>query len=66
MASELNKRGIKNQIEGNAKEVEGKARSKIARMTGNRTEERKGIARELEGKVQKALGEAQRKMADDD
>ena len=66
MASELNKRGIKNQIVGNAKEVEGKARRKIARMSGNKTEERRGIAKELEGKVQKALGAAQRKIADED
>ena len=66
MASNLKKRGLENEIKGGVKEIAGKARQKIGKAVGSKTQQRKGIAKELEGKVQKALGQAQRQIAADD
>ncbi len=63
MGSDLDKRGIKNEIKGSVKEAEGKALKTIGNVTGNESEQRKGDAKELEGMVQKATGEAQREIA---
>ena len=66
MDSKLNKRGIKNQIKGGAKEIEGKARKAIGDLTDNKKEQRKGTVKEVEGKVQKAIGDVQRDVAEED
>jgi uncharacterized protein YjbJ (UPF0337 family) len=66
MTSDLNKRGIKDEIEGGAKEVEGKVRTAVGNVTGNKSEQQKGAEKELEGKVQKAVGKVERDVADQD
>ena len=57
---DLTNRGISNQVEGAAKELEGKVRGGIGDATDNHSEHLKGHAKELEGKIQKKFGEAQR------
>lgn len=60
MADDLGTDGLKNQVKGGAKEVEGKARNAAGGVTGDTSEQLKGKAKELEGKAQRNIGEAQR------
>ena len=47
----------KDQAKGHLKDMAGKARSKVGKMTGNRSEQAKGMANRAEGKVQKGVGD---------
>lgn len=47
----------KDQAKGHMKDIAGKARQKIGKLTGNRSEQAKGMANRAEGKVQKAVGD---------
>lgn len=60
MAKDLNQRGIENQVEGTAKEMEGQVRGDLGDATDDTSEHIKGRAKELEGKIQKNFGKAQR------
>ena len=62
---DLNKRGLKNEVKGTAKEIEGKVRKGVGNITGNTSEQIKGTAKEIEGKVQKTVGKAQREVAEE-
>ena len=59
MGNDLGNDGLKNQVKGASKEVEGKARNAAGGLTGNTSEQLKGKAKELEGKAQRNVGEAQ-------
>jgi uncharacterized protein YjbJ (UPF0337 family) len=60
----LRDRGMKNEIEGTAKEIEGKVRDGVADLTGDTSEQIKGKAKTVEGKVQKNVGRAQQDADD--
>ena len=62
MADDLGTDGLKNQVKGAAKEVQGKIRKNVGDMTDNTSEEFKGKAKELEGKAQRKVGEQQSKI----
>ena len=62
MADDLNRDGVKNQIKGFGKEVEGKVRNSIGGLTGDTSEQLKGKAQELKGKGQRKIGDAQRDL----
>ena len=47
----------KDQAKGHVKDIVGKARQKVGKLTGNRSEQAKGMANRAEGKVQKAVGD---------
>lgn len=59
MADDLGTDGVKNQVKGAAKEVEGKARNAAGGITDDTSEQLKGKAKELEGKAQRHIGESQ-------
>jgi len=59
MADDLNRDGVKNQVKGFGKEVEGKVRNSIGGLTGDTSEQLKGKAEELKGKAQRKIGEKQ-------
>jgi len=65
MTSDLNKRGVKDEIKGGAKEFEGKVQTAVGNVTGDKSEQQKGAKKELEGKVQKAIGKIERDVADE-
>lgn len=62
MADDLGTDGLKNQVKGAAKEVEGKVRKNIGDLTDNHSEEFKGKAKEMEGKAQRKVGETESKI----
>jgi len=47
----------KDQAKGHLKDMAGKARQKIGKLTGNRSEQAKGIGDRAEGKLQKGVGD---------
>lgn len=47
----------KDQAKGHAKDMAGKARQKIGKLTGNRSQQAKGVGNRAEGKLQKGLGD---------
>jgi uncharacterized protein YjbJ (UPF0337 family) len=59
MANDQGTDGLKNQVKGAAKEVEGKVRNAAGGLTDDTSEQVKGKAKELEGKAQRKVGEAQ-------
>jgi uncharacterized protein YjbJ (UPF0337 family) len=62
MDKDLTQRGVENQVEGKAKEVEGRIRDGIADVTGNESEQLKGKAKRVEGELQQKFGKAERKL----
>jgi len=62
MADDLNRDGVRNQVKGFGKEVEGKVRNSIGGLTGDSSEQLKGKAQELKGKGQRKIGDAQRDL----
>jgi uncharacterized protein YjbJ (UPF0337 family) len=48
----------RDQAKGHMKDMGGKVRQKIGKLTGNRSEQAKGVANRAAGKVQKAAGDA--------
>jgi len=57
-------RGDRNELEGTAKEIEGRVRGDVGDIVDNRSEHLKGRAKELEGKIQKNVGKAENEDAD--
>lgn len=47
----------KDQAKGHMKDMAGKVRQKVGKLTGNRSEQAKGMANRAEGKVQKGVGD---------
>ncbi|HET7671360.1 MAG TPA: CsbD family protein [Burkholderiales bacterium] len=47
----------RDQAKGHVKDIGGKLRQKVGKLTGNRSEQAKGAAKRVEGKVQKAAGD---------
>jgi uncharacterized protein YjbJ (UPF0337 family) len=47
----------KDQAKGHVKDMAGKARQKIGKLSGNRSEQAKGIGNRAEGKLQKGVGD---------
>lgn len=64
MADTTRKDGDQNQIEGAAKELGGKVRSKVGDITDNRSQHAEGKLDELKGKAQKNFGKVQNKVED--
>ena len=54
------KSGLRDQVEGTAKEAKGKAQQKIGRVTGDPQTAAKGEVNEAKGKLQKKTGEIKR------
>ena len=64
MADDLRDKGAENELEGRAKEAQGKVRDAVADLTGDTSEQLKGKAKTAEGKIQKNLGKAQQDADD--
>ena len=47
----------KDQAKGHLKSLAGKARQKIGKLTGNRSEQAKGMGNRAERKLQKGVGD---------
>lgn len=47
----------KDQAKGHMKDLAGKARQKIGKLTGNRSQQAKGLGQRAEGKLQKGAGD---------
>ncbi len=47
----------RDQAKGHLKDMAGKARAKIGKMTGNRKQQAKGIGQQAAGKAQKGVGD---------
>ena len=62
MADDLTSKGIKNEVEGAAKQAEGKTRNAVGGITGDSSEQIKGKAKDLEGKAQRKIGEAEENL----
>ena len=65
MADDLERKGLKNQVKGAAKEAGGKLRNAVGDATGDRSEQLRGKAREMEGKAQRHVGEAEQDLDPD-
>ena len=50
--------GMKDQLKGAAKQVEGRIRSTVGSASGDTKEDLKGKAQEIKGKVQQGVGRA--------
>ena len=48
----------RDQAKGHTKDIGGKVRQKVCKLTGDRSQQAKGIATRAKGKVQKAAGDA--------
>ena len=48
----------RDQAKGHLKDMAGKLRQKVGKLTGNRSEQAKGMANRASGKLQKAVGDA--------
>lgn len=47
----------RDQAKGHMKDIGGKVRQKVGKLTGNRSQQAKGIKSRAAGKVQKAAGD---------
>jgi uncharacterized protein YjbJ (UPF0337 family) len=54
------KSGVRDQVEGKAKEVKGSVKQKIAKATGNPQQGTEGSIDEARGRLQKKTGEIKR------
>jgi uncharacterized protein YjbJ (UPF0337 family) len=52
----------RDQLNGAAKNVVGKAQQKFGELTGNKAQQAKGIAKQMEGKVQKGVGNVEQSL----
>jgi uncharacterized protein YjbJ (UPF0337 family) len=53
---DLASEGLKDEVKGTAKKVEGRVRSAVGGATGDTSEQLKGKAQEIKGKVQQGIG----------
>ena len=54
----------KDELKGEGKQAEGKAREMAGKVTGNEDQEAEGRAKQAEGKAQETLGEVKDKVKD--
>ncbi|MDG6250035.1 CsbD family protein [Methanocalculus sp.] len=54
----------KDEIVGKGKQMKGKVREEVGKVTGNNTEQIKGKIEQVEGKVQEEVGKVKRKLQD--
>ena len=47
----------RDQAKGHMKDMAGKARAKVGKLTGNRKQQAKGMAQRAAGKAQKGVGD---------
>lgn len=52
----------RDQVNGAAKTVVGKAQQKFGELTGNKAQQAKGAAKQLAGKVQRGVGNVEQTM----
>ena len=48
----------RDQAKGHMKDIGGKVRQKVGKLTGNRSQQAKGMANRASGKLRKAAGDA--------
>jgi len=60
----LDNHGLKTEVEGTIDEIKGKARSAVAGVTGDTTEQIKGEAEQLKGKAKQLFGQAEQAISD--
>lgn len=60
------KSGLRDQVEGAAKEAKGVAKQKIAKVTGDPQKKAEGVVDEAKGKFQQKTGELKRDVMRDD
>lgn len=61
---DLNERGLKNQAEGKADNLKGKAKDAFGGATGDTSTQLEGKVDQAKGKVKDAFGKAERKADD--
>jgi uncharacterized protein YjbJ (UPF0337 family) len=49
------------QVKGKGKQIEGKVREGVGKLTGNKTEQVKGKVQQVEGKAQEEIGKLKKK-----
>jgi uncharacterized protein YjbJ (UPF0337 family) len=54
--------GLKEELKGTGKKIEGRIRSAVGGATGDTGEQLKGKAQELKGKIQQGVGRAKQRM----
>jgi uncharacterized protein YjbJ (UPF0337 family) len=59
---DLASEGLKDELRGTAKKVEGRVRSTVGAATGDTGEQIKGKAQEIKGKVQQGVGRTKERM----
>jgi uncharacterized protein YjbJ (UPF0337 family) len=59
------KSGMRDQVEGAAKEAKGKARQKMGKVTGNPDQAARGSIDEAKGKLQQKTGQIKRDVMRD-
>ena len=58
---DLASEGLKDELKGTAKKVEGRIRSAVGGATGDTSEQLKGKGQEIKGKVQQGVGRAKQR-----
>ena len=54
----------KDEIEGRSKQIKGKVREEVGKLTDNKKEQVKGKIEQVEGDVQEGIGKIKRKLKD--
>ena len=52
----------RDQLNGAARNVVGKAQQKFGELTGNKAQQAKGVAKQVAGKVQKGVGNVEQSL----
>jgi uncharacterized protein YjbJ (UPF0337 family) len=55
-----------NEVKGKGKQIEGKVREEVGKLTDNKTEQVKGKVEQAEGKAREAVGKVQARNDDDE
>lgn len=59
---DLASEGLKDELKGTAKKVEGRVRSAVGGATGDTSEQVKGKAQEIKGKIQQGVGRTKERL----
>jgi uncharacterized protein YjbJ (UPF0337 family) len=59
---DLASEGLKDELKGTAKKVEGRIRSAVGGASGDTSEQVKGKAQEIKGRIQQGSGRAKQRM----
>jgi uncharacterized protein YjbJ (UPF0337 family) len=54
----------KDQVQGTARDVVGKAQEEVGKLTANKEQQAKGLAKQVSGKIQKNFGDAKEATKD--